>query len=310
VRSARVFYRVSLALGLAGAAVTAVVVAVALRALDFALPTVAELRSACEQVLPAALRVDSVFVLASAAFGAVVGVRAARSIIAQLRARRRLMDGLVVLGPLADGPVDASVIDDPLPQAFCVGHLRPRIYVSSGACERLDAAELAAVLAHEAHHARRRDPLRLAIVRVLADAVFFLPVLRRLSQRYRALAELAADEAAVRACRDRAPLASALLAFEDGPQPGAVGIEPERVDQLLGQRPRWELPLSLVSGALITLGGLVGLVVVAARDVAPGATDLALLSAEACMIAMTLAPIMLAAGLLVLTGQALAQARR
>lgn len=48
----------------------------------------------------------------------------------------------------------------------------------------------------------------------------------RLSRRYAALAELAADRAAVRASRDDvAPLASALLSFEAA-DPAVVGIAP------------------------------------------------------------------------------------
>ena len=46
---------------------------------------------------------------------------------------------------------------------FCIGLLRPRIVVSTGLVELLDQAELEAVLAHEASHQRRRDPMRLMV---------------------------------------------------------------------------------------------------------------------------------------------------
>jgi len=59
-----------------------------------------------------------------------------------------------------------------------------------GAVAALDDGALSAVLAHERHHARRRDPLRLATGRVLARALFFLPELRDLVNRQQALAEL------------------------------------------------------------------------------------------------------------------------
>src|SRR5207237_9218309 len=91
---------------------------------------------------------------------------------------------------------DAVVIADEQPRAFCAGLLRPRVYVSSGAVALLDEAALRAVLAHERHHARRWDPLRLAIARVIARALFFVPGLAELVRRQRAIAEVRADERA------------------------------------------------------------------------------------------------------------------
>ena len=83
------------------------------------------------------------------------------------------------------------------------------------------------------------------MVRVLRDALFFLPVLRDAERRYAALAEVAADEAAVRSAGAE-PLASALLYF--GEQPGgAVGIAAERVDHLLGQPAKWRLRLAAMA---------------------------------------------------------------
>src|SRR5205085_12231525 len=112
----------------------------------------------------------------------------------------------------AYGP--ALVVDDDRPLAFCTGYLSPRVYVSRGALAQTSAEELRAVLAHEAEHRRRRDPLRQACARVLCEALFFLPVLEALGDRSAALAELLADDAAVEACAgDPAPLAAAMLLF-------------------------------------------------------------------------------------------------
>ena len=110
------------------------------------------------------------------------------------------------------------VIADSHPRAFCAGLFRPRVYVSTGAMALLDDAALSAVLAHEHHHARRHDPLRLAAGRVLARALFFLPGLGDLVERQQALAELSADESAVDASPDnRSALARAMLSFSDAP---------------------------------------------------------------------------------------------
>src|SRR5439155_13985574 len=90
--------------------------------------------------------------------------------------------------PAVIGVTPVRVVADPAPQAFCVGTIRPRIYVSVGALKRLSATELDAVLAHERHHQRRRDPLRLLVVEALAHGLFFLPALRPLAVRSRWLA--------------------------------------------------------------------------------------------------------------------------
>ena len=80
------------------------------------------------------------------------------------------------------------------------------------------------MLEHEDHHLRVRDPLRFACGRILSQALFFVPVLRPLGDRYGELAELQADDAAVRASAgQKAPLASALLGFEASGTPERRG---------------------------------------------------------------------------------------
>ena len=77
----------------------------------------------------------------------------------------------------------------------------------------LDEPALGAVLEHERHHARRRDPLRLAAGRVAARALFFVPGLRELVHRQQSLAELSADERAIAAAPgNRSALAGQLAA--------------------------------------------------------------------------------------------------
>jgi hypothetical protein len=125
------------------------------------------------------------------------------------------------------------------------------VYLSEGAVATLGAAELGAVVAHEGHHADRRDPLRILIARAIGDAY----ALRALPRREQALAELSADAAAVRT-GGTAPLASALLAF-----PG--GVAPERVDRLAGARPVGEVTASMVVAAGVVIAAL-GLAIAAA----------------------------------------------
>ena len=143
---------------------------------------------------------------------------------------------------------DVHVVAGEAPLAFCAGLVRPRVYLSEGCFSRLGHRELAAVVAHEGHHADRRDPLRVLLARAIGDAY----ALRSLPRREQAVAELSADAAAVER-GGVAPLASALLAFEAG------GIAPERVDRLAGARPAAEVPRAIVLMAASVLAVLVAL---------------------------------------------------
>ena len=67
--------------------------------------------------------------------------------------------------------------------AFTAGFTRPLIYVAESLQRELSIDQLAAVLAHEAAHVRRRDPLRLSVLRFFAHVLFWLPAFRRLSGR-------------------------------------------------------------------------------------------------------------------------------
>lgn len=101
------------------------------------------------------------------------------------------------------------------------GLLSPRVIISTGLLERLDDRELYAVLVHEAEHVRRRDPLRLAVMRTAAAATFPFPVLRQLAE-YAALdTELRADRKAA-SHAGRVALAGALKKVLDSPTGGSA----------------------------------------------------------------------------------------
>jgi Zn-dependent protease with chaperone function len=226
-----------------------------------------------------------------AAIGAVVLATACNATARHLRGHRRYMRHLAALGPRQHGEV--LVFDDDAPQAFCAGLLRPRIYLSRGTLGALDAGALRAVIAHERHHRDRHDPLRVLLATVFSEALFFLPVMARLRDRFVALLELAADEAAVRDGQGGAGgLAAAMLAFDAAASPaGAVGIAPERVDHLAGRPPTWRLPrLALALGAVTVAAMLVG--VWAAGQHAVVRTTLAVpgLSHQPCVLVLACVP--------------------
>ena len=163
--------------------------------------------------------------------------------LARLPARE--IDGTAVL-----------VLPDARLLAFCTGALRPRVCVSRGVVDALDPAELAAVVAHERHHADRRDPLRLVAVDVAARALFFVPGLKELGARCRDAADLAADAAAERRSGPR-PLAGAMLRFADAP---AGGVAAMRVDRLLGDEVSFRVRAGQVLPGIVATSVLLGLV--------------------------------------------------
>jgi Zn-dependent protease with chaperone function len=223
--------------------------------------------------------------------------RGMRSATRQLRATRRFTRALGPAG--VELPGGERVFVSGAPEAFCVGLLHPRVYVSEGLLATLDDEELAAVLAHEAHHARRRDPLRLFLGRTLAAGLFFLPVLGRLGEQHARLVELDADRAAVRSSAGNpGPLASALLRFDEHPSPVVVGIAAERVDHLLGVRVRWKLPLTLLAWALVTVVALAIVALRARQASAHSMVDLPMIASQLCMVAMAAVPLIAGAGAL------------
>lgn len=230
--------------------------------------------------------------LGLAALGAVVMTLAVRATWRQRKAYRRFIGRMDVVRPLATHP-SVNVIADSRPQAFCAGYLRPAIYVSQRTLDLLTDDELEAVLAHEEHHLRVRDPLRFACARVLTQSLFFVPVLRPLGDRYSHVAELQADHAAVRASAgEKGPLASALLAFDANTDSEVAGISPERVDALLGQPATWQLPGRAMTASLGALGGLSALVWQASAVASLHASfNLPILSSAPCLAVLTLLPL-------------------
>lgn len=152
------------------------------------------------------------------------------------------------------------VIDLEMPLALCHGLLRPRLLLSTGALRGLSLIEAEAVLRHEGAHLRRYDPLRLVLVRALANALPMFPMLRRMAAALPIAQELAADRA-VMAAVGTEPLGRALLKVGDGlgtlqghtMAVGAFSALDARIDQLLG------VPLPPLSPAPTTLLPLIPL---------------------------------------------------
>jgi Zn-dependent protease with chaperone function len=237
-----------------------------------------------------AANAGAVAVAVLAGFGLMILMTAIRAATREVRADARFRRAMAHRAP-ADVQ-GARVFDGDRPEAFCAGLLHPHVYVSRGALALFGEDELSAVLAHEHHHAARRDPLRLASTRVLAEALFFLPPLLRLVQRQHLFAEIGADEAAVAVARgDRAPLASAMLTYSDASGTEALGLAPERVDHLVGEAPRLRFPLPQLLAVCFGFAAVVLLATLAAEAARGSATlALPLLSAQPCVVMLALIP--------------------
>ena len=290
MRSARNLYRLNLSLAAVGALVALAGIGVVVQRVQLSFGPLARWLRDCDRFLLPHLTPDRLAVLGLGLLGTVALARAVRSAVRQIRAGRRLGRAVQVLGEQEIAHHRVRMVAGTRSQAFCAGFLRPRIYVSRVTLARLSEAQLAAVLAHETHHARRRDPLRQAGLTVLADSLFFLPGLRRLEQRYRELAELAADEAAVATVQDASLLAAAMLQFDDGDTPGAVVVAAERVDHLLGSPPRWDVPISMLAGSILTVAALLAVTLLAA-SAASARNSVGALAEQLCMTAMVVAPL-------------------
>jgi Zn-dependent protease with chaperone function len=146
--------------------------------------------------------------------------------------------------------------------AFCAGLLRPCVYVTTATAE-LNTNELDAVLAHEAAHARRRDPLRRLLTRAAADVVFWFPLLRWWLRTHVENAEINADKAAIDHA-GRQGLAAAMLAAAAQPPvavPAMGGATETRIAHLLGEDlPQRRPPRSLVVLSILGAIGAVWLV--------------------------------------------------
>jgi Zn-dependent protease with chaperone function len=114
-------------------------------------------------------------------------------------------------------PADSGtvVLEASQPAAYCLPGRPGTIVVTSGALELLEPAQLTAVLAHERAHLAGRHHLLIALTRGLAAIFPGVPLFTRGSGEIARLAEMRADDAAVRSA-GRRPLVEALLAIGTG----------------------------------------------------------------------------------------------
>lgn len=174
----------------------------------------------------------SVLPLAAAITLTLVATRRYRRTIAQRRHHREALG--FVTHPSQDFP-DVRLIDHPIPVVYCLPERERQIVMSSGALDRLDAAQLHAVLCHERAHLDKRHHLMLTLIDAAGTALAWLPSFRAARDQLPPLAEMVADD---EAARNTGPdvVAAALrkLAVSPCPAGGLAAGPPDR--SVLAQR--------------------------------------------------------------------------
>jgi Zn-dependent protease with chaperone function len=266
----------------AGAAVSAQVAVAVLAAAEIAvvgwpLPTGFD---SANVIIVLAAASTGVAASGSTAARTAAGSRALRTLT---RATRQPVPPVVLDAAAALGIADRVDAVDTA-EAFAVTYrlIRPRILVSATLAAELTTAEVSAVLAHEREHVRRRDPLRILAVRLLAAFAWYVPAASWLASRAVLRRELAADRASAHGA-GRGVLAGALLklaslparpaAAAAGPALDAPGSLEARVAQLEGGRPprlRLTPPRMLGTAGIVAVLTVAGACCAALSQLLPG----------------------------------------
>ena len=152
--------------------------------------------------------------------------------------------------------------------AGTVGLWRARVVFSHELVVRLDADAMEAARAHEAAHARHRDPLRIWLAQLITDLQWPWPAARRRFERWRHVLELARDEEARHQGTDGADIAAAVLIaarFRVGTTTpaslidGSIGIE-ERIGRLLAPLPAEDIGRSRPDALALVPVSVIGVV--------------------------------------------------
>src|ERR1700734_734040 len=132
----------------------------------------------------------------------------------------------------------AVLVEHSEPAAYCVAGRHPTVILTTGAMQVLDPAQLDVVLAHERAHLTSHHHRMIAMARIGRQVLPFLPLMRDAEAQVARLAEMHADDAAIRASDPRS-LATALvvLATAGNPAPALAAAATDavqRIHRLLG----------------------------------------------------------------------------
>lgn len=78
--------------------------------------------------------------------------------------------------------------------SLCFGLFSPKICLNLKFASSLSKEELRAVLLHEAHHSKSKDPLKILVAQILQASLLFFPIFKDLKNYYLLSQEVAADK--------------------------------------------------------------------------------------------------------------------
>jgi Zn-dependent protease with chaperone function len=223
--------------------------------------SVAELLRTCVMALRAALStphdssaetVAGMLLVAAVAGGFLIGGPMVGLRIRWAAGRHREL--LALAGQPATDLPGVTVLEHGRPFAYCLPGRPGPVVLSSAALRRLEAGQLAAVLAHERAHQAGRHHRLVLLTQALRVGFPWLPSARLGHRAVARLIELAADDAAVRA-QGRRQVAAALAALGEAPVPeaalGVTGVSAtDRVTRLLTPRQQGSA-LTLLAGVIL-----------------------------------------------------------
>jgi Zn-dependent protease with chaperone function len=155
---------------------------------------------------------------------------------------------------------DIVVIEQNEPFAFTVGFWKSRIVLSTTLIKMLDAKELEAVIYHETSHQKYDHGMKVFILQIISEVMWYIPLTKWSYQNYRIMVELAADEYAIHRMGTELGLGSALLKLikkqlkiNSSLAPALVHFADETVDYRLKQllNPQQTIPVKIQIRAII-----------------------------------------------------------
>lgn len=153
---------------------------------------------------------------------------------------------------------DIIIIDHGHSLAFTMGIKNPNIILSSGLISMLEDHELEAVVEHETFHKKNYDSLKIFILQLISQSLWFIPVTKWCYQNYKIISEVLADEYAIRKMGSELSLGSALLKliknyFNEKSAPILVHFSDESVNYRLQQlvEPNRDIPVKLEPKAIL-----------------------------------------------------------
>ncbi|MEH7549094.1 MULTISPECIES: M56 family metallopeptidase [Bacillaceae] len=154
---------------------------------------------------------------------------------------------------------DIVVIQDKELLAFTFGFWKPKIVLSTILIDMLDSKELEAVIYHETSHQKYYDGLKVFVLQIISEVMWYIPLTKWSYQNYRIMVELVADEFAIKRMGSELGLGSALLKLIKNqlkiahPAPALVHFADETVDYRLKQllNPQQTIPVKMQARSVI-----------------------------------------------------------